>query len=335
MTSTTGGTGRALEQIGFGCSHITGGFEARTNVRLLRRAYDLGLRHFDTAPMYGHGTSEEVLGAAFRGERHNVVIATKVGIPHGELNPRRQLLRLIATPLRRWTPGLSKLAARRIYSAPAQTDFSPSFVDRSIEKSLKKLQTDYIDLLLLHEVRPADISQELLAKLQALVREGKVRRLGIGTSIESMKHIREAGLEFEVYQRPWSVFVPDEELFADRYQIFHGSILGAMRAVGEKLRGDAESRKRLEGLCGLEIRSSDDIAKVLLLAAISANPRGLVLFSSRSKHRVTSYLKFAQGAGTGPDLLRALRSWLGVSDIVPSRGAASRLETENQEVDDG
>ncbi|OSI25740.1 hypothetical protein BSZ21_12720 [Bradyrhizobium canariense] len=316
---------RAPERIGFGCSHITAGFEARANLRLLRLAYDLGVRHFDTAPMYGHGTSEEVLATAFRGERHNISIATKVGIPHGELSSRRQLLRLVATPLRRWTPGLSKLAAKRIYSAPVQTDFSASFIDRSIEKSLAKLKTDYIDLLLLHEVRPQDVSDELLDKLQKLVRQGKVRRLGVGTSVESMRQIKAAGLDVQVYQRPWSVRVADEDLFADRYQIFHGSILGAIEAVGDKLRADAPSRKRLQELCRIEIGSPDDIGKVLLLAAIAANPRGLVLFSSRARGRVASYLQFAQSADTdaAAGVLATLRTCLGVEDDVPPRSAAS------------
>ncbi|MCA1433521.1 aldo/keto reductase [Bradyrhizobium sp. BRP20] len=319
-------TERALDRIGFGCSHITGGIEARGNLRLLRLAYDLGVRHFDTAPMYGHGTSEDVLAAAFRGERHNISIATKVGIPHGELSSRRQLLRLVATPLRRWTPGLSKLAAKRIYSTPVQTDFSASFIDRSIEKSLAKLKTDYIDVLLLHEVSPRDVSDELLDKLQKLVRQGKVRRLGIGTSVESMKQINAAGLDFEVYQRPWSVRVADESLFADRYQIFHGSILGAIEAVDEKLRLDARSRARLQELCRIEIESPDDIAKVLLLAAVAANPRGLVLFSSRARGRIASYLQFVQSADTeaGAEVLRTLRNCLGLRDIVLSRSAAPR-----------
>ncbi|MGR4930969.1 aldo/keto reductase [Bradyrhizobium sp. CAR08] len=316
---------RAVERIGFGCSHITAGFEARANLRLLRLAYDLGVRHFDTAPMYGHGTSEEVLATAFRGERHNISIATKVGIPHGELSSRRQLLRLVATPLRRWTPGLSKLAAKRIYSAPVQTDFSASSIDRSIEKSLAKLKTDYIDLLLLHEVRPRDVSDELLDKLHKLVRQGKVRRLGIGTSVESMKQIRAAGLDVEVYQRPWSVRVADEDLFADRYQIFHGSILGAIEAVGDRVRADARCREGLQELCRIEIGSPDDIAKVLLLAAIAANPRGLVLFSSRARSRVASYLQFAQRVDpkAGAEVLATLRTCLGVQDDMPPRSAAS------------
>ncbi|MBB4365097.1 aryl-alcohol dehydrogenase-like predicted oxidoreductase [Bradyrhizobium sp. CIR18] len=275
--------------------------------------------------MYGHGTSEEVLAAAFRGERHNISIATKVGIPHGELSSRRQLLRLVATPLRRWTPRLSNLAAKRIYSAPVQTNFSLSFIDRSIEKSLTKLKTDYIDLLLLHEVRPQDVSDELLDKLQKLVHQGKVRRLGIGTSVESMKQIKAAGLDVEVYQRPWSVRVADEDLFADRYQIFHGSILGAMEVVHEKLRTDARSKQRLQDLCRIEIGSPDDIAKVLLLAAIAANPRGLVLFSSRARRRVASYLQFAQSVDiqAGAEVLGTLRNRLGVQETMPLRSATS------------
>jgi predicted oxidoreductase len=298
--------------IGFGCSHITGGFEERSNVRLLRLAYDFGVRHFDTAPLYGHGTSEDVVGAAFRRDRSKITIATKVGIPHGSLSYKRQIFRLVATPVRRWTPQLSKLTAQRIYSTPLRTDFSLSSIDRSLEKSFAKLRTDYVDILVLHEARPHDISDELLKKLQSLVQQGKVRRIGIGSSIEDIRQMRSAGVDFDVYQRPWSVLIADESLFADRYQIFHGSILGAMETVAEKLRGDEEARGQLQGLLGLELRSSDDIAKALLLSAVCANKRGLVLFSSRVPARVASYLKFVDegAAKVGSNLVETMRSCL-------------------------
>jgi aryl-alcohol dehydrogenase-like predicted oxidoreductase len=301
-----------IQRIGFGCSHITGGFEARSNLRILRLAYDLGVRHFDTAPMYGHGTSEEVVGTAFRHDRDRVTIATKIGIEHGSLSRRRQIFRLVTTPLRRWTPQLSKLAAHRIYSEPLRTDFGPSSIDRSLERSLMKLKTDYVDILLLHEATIDDLSDELLKKLQDLIREGKVRRIGVGTGVESLRRIAEARLQFEVYQRPWSVLVPDENLLADHYQIFHGSILSAAGPVGEKLRSNAEALSHVQALCGLECRSSEDVAKVLLLSAVSANPGGLVLFSSRAPARVASYLKFARerAANVTPDLVVTLRSYL-------------------------
>ena len=298
------------QRIGFGCSHITGGFEGRSNIRVLRAAYDLGVRHFDTAPLYGHGTSEEVVGDAFRRDRHKVTIATKIGIPHGTLSYKGQFVRFLATPLRRWTPGISKFAAAKMYSTPPRTDFSPASIERSIDKSLKKLKTDYVDILLLHEVRVQDISDELLTKLRRLVIEGKVRQLGIGTTIQSMMEIQEKGYEFEVYQRPWSVFVPDEGLFADRYRIFHGSILSAAATIKEKLRADPKFCRQLQELSGLEFRSTDDIGKILLLAAVSANPLGLALFSSKVQTRIASYVKFVTEDPTaklGNQLATAIR----------------------------
>lgn len=310
MTSI--GEARGVHRIGFGCSHVTGGLEARSNTRLLRLVYDRGVRHFDTAPLYGHGTSEDVVGAAFRGDRHKVVIATKVGIPHGELSYRRQLLRLAASPVRRWAPGLSKFAARQIYSATPRTDFSVSSIQRSLEKSLRKLRTDYVDILVLHEVHRDDITDELLGRLHSFVQEGKVRRLGIGTSVESMQEIGRAGLEFDVYQRSWSLLVPDENLFADRYQIFHGAILGAIEALRRRMNADAEARLRVREICGLECRFPEDLAKVLLLSAVSANPRGIVLFSSRVPARAASYLNFLDHAAAAvkPDLVSIVRNCL-------------------------
>jgi hypothetical protein len=304
-----------LPGIGFGCSHVTGGFEAHSNARLLRLVYDFGVRHFDTAPLYGHGTSEEVIGSAFRGDRDKIIIASKVGIPHGELSRGKQIVRLAASPARRWAPRLSKLAARQIYSTAPRTDFSVPFIQQSLEKSLKKLKTDYIDILILHEVRRDDITDELLCELHRFVQQGKVRRIGVGTSVQSMQQIRAAGLEFDVYQRPWSVLMSDEELFADRYQIFHGSILGGIEAVSKKLNADAEVRRRVQELCKLECRSSEDVAKLLLLSAVSANPHGIVLFSSRAPARAASYLNFLRRTETGiaaPSFIRALRTCLSV-----------------------
>lgn len=301
-----------VHRVGFGCSHVTGGFETRSNVRLLRLVFDLGVRHFDTAPLYGHGTSEDVLGAAFRHDRDKIVIATKVGIPHGDLNRRKQIVRLAASPVRRWAPQWSKLAARKMYSTPPRTDFSVPSIQLSLDKSLSKLRTDYVDILILHEVHRNDITDELLRELQSFVQQGKVRRIGIGTSIESMQEFTTVGPKFDVYQRSWSLLVPDEDLFSDRYQIFHGSILGSMAAFSKKLNADAQARRRIEDICNMEFRSSEDLAKVLLLSAVSANPKGLVLFSSRAPARVASYLNFLQraAAGVGPDFIRELRNGL-------------------------
>jgi aryl-alcohol dehydrogenase-like predicted oxidoreductase len=292
MKSTGGEVEFGPQKIGFGCSHITAGFEARSNVRLLRSAYDLGVRHFDTAPLYGHGTSEEVIGDAFRQDRHKISIATKVGIPHGTLDYKNQFIRLLASPIRRGAPRISKIGASQIYSMKPRTDFSLPSIERSLQESLTKLKTDYVDFLLLHEVCIEDMSEELLSKLRSLVSQGKVRHLGIGTTIQNIREIRSGGYDFEVYQRPWSVLIPDESLFADRHQIFHGSIASAVGHISERLRSDPALGRELQELTGLACRSTEDIAKMLLLSSISENPLGLTLFSSRHQSRVAGYIRY-------------------------------------------
>ncbi|PPQ16837.1 hypothetical protein CV770_24205 [Bradyrhizobium sp. AC87j1] len=297
--------------LGFGCSHITGGFETRSNVRLLRSAYDLGLRYFDTAPLYGHGTSEEVVGQAFRHDRHRIVIATKVGIPHPTLTRRKQIVRYLARPLRRWFPAVSKKAVSQIYSSGPATDFSWPSMQGSIEKSLRSLRTDYIDLLLLHEVRASDLSDELKKGLNDIVAQGKVRRLGLGTGVPEIGEIQESGHQFEVYQRPWSIFVPDEDAFTHKYQIFHGAIGRSIDAVATKLRGDPALCMSVQEVSGMSCHSAEDVAKILVSTSLAANAGGITLFSSRRSARVESCIRFIQGRDSiqvGRELIRLLRA---------------------------
>ncbi|WP_456725770.1 aldo/keto reductase [Bradyrhizobium sp. USDA 3397] len=280
--------------LGFGCSHVTGGFETRSNIRLLRSAYDLGLRYFDTAPLYGHGTSEQVVGQAFREDRHRIVIATKVGIPHPTLTRRKQIVRYLAHPLRRWFPAVSKKAVSQIYRSGPATDFSWPSMQKSIEKSLRNLRTDYIDLLLLHEVRASDLSDEMKKGLDEVVAQGKVRRLGLGTGVPEIREIQESGHQFEVYQRPWSIFVPDEDAFAHKYQIFHGAIGRSIDAIATRLREDPALCMSVQEVSGMRCNSVEDVAKILLSTSLAANASGMTLFSSRRSARVESYIRFVQ-----------------------------------------
>ncbi len=142
-----GRTGLAVSEIGFGCWGLGGAYgpppDEPTAVSLLRHALDRGITFYDTAPIYGDGLAEERLGAAFRDRRDRVVLATKVGY-------------------------------RRADSA-AQ-DFSSAFVRESVHGSLRRLRTDYVDLLQLHDPPPGE---GLSRVLNDLVAAGKVRALGV------------------------------------------------------------------------------------------------------------------------------------------------------------
>ncbi len=118
-------------------------------VRIMHRAFDEGINFVDTANRYGFGESEEIVGKALRGKRESVVVATKVFMPGlgGELDR-----------------GTSR---RHIFL--------------QIEESLRRLGTDWIDLYQLHRHDPETPAEETLAALTDLVRQGKVRYIGVST----------------------------------------------------------------------------------------------------------------------------------------------------------
>ncbi|HVA14965.1 MAG TPA: aldo/keto reductase [Stellaceae bacterium] len=151
-----GDTGIVVSEIGFGAWGIGGRTVGETSygdtddsrsAAALDSALDRGITFFDTANVYGDGHSEELIGAAFAKKRDRVVIATKAG--------------------------LSK------FGEPP--DFSGIALRRSLESSLRRLETDYVDLFQLHNP-PADLfrtSSKTYAALQDLQREGKTRAFGI------------------------------------------------------------------------------------------------------------------------------------------------------------
>jgi aryl-alcohol dehydrogenase-like predicted oxidoreductase len=128
----------------FGAWGTTDASEAR---RLVDICLEAGINLFDTADVYSNGASEEVLGEAIKGRRDAVLISTKTGLPLGD--------------------------------GPGDYGTSRSRLIRSIDSALRRLRTDYIDLLQLHAFDAGTPIEEVLATLDGLVRAGKVRYVGV------------------------------------------------------------------------------------------------------------------------------------------------------------
>ncbi len=150
-----GTTGLTVSEIGFGAWGIGGVSKGATSygatddqesLRALQRALELGITFYDTSDLYGYGHSEELIGQAFAGKRDNVVIASKVGFlehkgPH---------------------------------------DLSEAHIRRSLQGTLKRLRTDYLDLYQLHSPPLSAIKENnAIAILEALKHEGSIRAYGI------------------------------------------------------------------------------------------------------------------------------------------------------------
>lgn len=159
-----------LSEVGFGVWTVSAGwwgdFTDDQAADLLRRALDLGITFFDTGDTYGNGRGETVLAKAFKGRRRDVVIGTKFGYDfYGDTERRGQRERP-----HNWTP---------------------DFVRFALEQSLKRLETDYIDLWMLHNPRMDAIqSDDLFALLEQLKAEGKIRSYGasLGPAIGGTEH---------------------------------------------------------------------------------------------------------------------------------------------------
>ena len=154
-----GRTDLTVSEVGFGLWTVAtswwGAKDDAEGLALLRKAYDLGVTFFDTADTYGNGKGETMLAEALGDVRDKIVIATKFGYDFYTNDGKRD--------------GHKELPQ----------DFSPAFVRKALEESLRRLDTDYIDLYQLHNPRIGTIqSDELFATLEDMKQEGKIRHYG-------------------------------------------------------------------------------------------------------------------------------------------------------------
>lgn len=180
-TRRFGKTDLTVSELGLGCARIGGIFQRDSSgfLDLLGAARDAGINFFDTADMYSQGESEVLIGRAFRRVRSRVIIASKAGY----CLPGRRRFAARLKPLLR--PALAVLGIRRerlsarMRGALTQ-NFSPDYLRKSVEGSLRRLRTDYLDLFQLHSP-PADVVEagEWHAALEGMKRAGKIRYYGV------------------------------------------------------------------------------------------------------------------------------------------------------------
>jgi aryl-alcohol dehydrogenase-like predicted oxidoreductase len=169
------------QRLGFGCGRLKGGAEKANALRLVHAALDLGLRYFDTAPPYGLGASESVLGDALKGRPENVVVATKAGLARPASPGLMQTARAIVKPLARWVPGLRQAVLKGMAQRAPVGNFGVEFIARSFVTSLQQLQRERLDFLLLHEAHSSDQLEPLQALLDRCVARGQLGAYGSST----------------------------------------------------------------------------------------------------------------------------------------------------------
>jgi aryl-alcohol dehydrogenase-like predicted oxidoreductase len=178
------GGGPNVSVLGLGCAAMMGSAGRRESVTALNAAYDAGITFFDTARSYGYGACEGLLGEFCAGRRERVTLCTKFGILPAR-NNWKQTMKPLARGAVKLVPGLRKVARKQAGRLQSKNQFSAGVLRRSLEKSLRELRTDYVDILLMHAAPLSVLAQEeLLLELERVVAEGKVRAAGISGEAE-------------------------------------------------------------------------------------------------------------------------------------------------------
>lgn len=281
--------------------------------RIVHEAIDAGVNLIDTADVYGGGRSEEILGEALKGRRDEVILATKFHNLMGS--------------------GVNDGGNSRLW------------VSRAVERSLRRLKTDHIDLYQVHRPDPSTDVEETLAALSDLVREGKVRYIGSSTFpsillVESLWASQRRGLDrFACEQSPYSIFVRhvEEDIFpvAERHglgilawsPLAAGWLTGKYRP-GQEMPAESRGRKGVMPFMAPRFDLSlpgnrlklDLVVKLDEVAGAAGLPLShMALAFALAHHAVTSII-------VGPRTLAQLRELVAGADVRLDAGTLDAID---------
>lgn len=228
-----GTDGREISAIGLGCmgmSEFYGPAEDARSIDVIHRALEIGIDFLDTADMYGRGANEELLGRALRGRRDDAVIATKFGNVRGEDGSHRGV------------------------------NGKPEYVRQACDASLRRLGVETIDLYYQHRVDPDTPIEETVGAMADLVKEGKVRWLGLSEASPATVRRAHAVHPIAALQTEYSLWTRDPEdallglcaelgiTFVAYSPLGRGFLTGKIRGAADLVEGDVRrAHPRFQG----------------------------------------------------------------------------------------
>jgi len=296
--------------IGVGCHSFGGSQTPKASSQILGQAWDSGLFYFDVARSYGFGQAESILGRFLQGRRQDAIIASKVGeaprVPSkGALFLRQRFSRVLRRVRKTVNESNNESVASATGSGSPGRIYTVEELFTSVVSSLRALETDYLDILHLHSVAESGVSDEIVEALLELKRSGKVRHLGLATSVRDTNAILKRCSIFDLVQLRDSVFLPSIESLQASGQAFSlatHSIFGRdgmrRKRLASYLRGATHEADQIASLVG-EVRNSDELLiRGLLGAALARNRDGVVICGVGNQTQVrqlaTGYARFSK-----------------------------------------
>ena len=219
-----------IQSLGFGTASLSSMRSQFEVMQLLNAAYKEGIRHFDTALLYGRGYSEKLLGSFAKDKRTSLQIATKFGL--GISKPIR-LSPHFALPLnyyrKKWSGQKHITSEPLVATEPAKLPFrsiSLECVKNNLEGSLHRLQTNYIDFYLLHEALPEFLEPDALDFLLLQKEKGTIRYIGVATDAYNLQMMNPRDCEhWDILQYeagPW--YEKLKSRYPDKLHFLHSAL---------------------------------------------------------------------------------------------------------------
>lgn len=331
--------GLETSALGFGCAGLFREPTRSRRLRLLETAYELGIRHFDVAPMYGLGMAERELGRVVRGQRDSVVIATKFGI---EPTPVARQLARVQAPIRRLLRAIPTLRQQMMSRAGGPESgaagallYTSSGYDRasaraSLETSLREIGTDYVDLLLLHDPTPGTVrSGDVCAFLEDARHAGHIRTWGIaGDPVPTLEVARSLRGVVPVLQLRDDIFLRSLRSLQPAPEsglITFGAIGRPLSQLVTYVTAEPERHQRWIAALGADCGDPSTLAPLLLRDAFRENVNGTVLFSTIRAERIRAAARVADAGPDGQDgALDAFRALVEAESTITRSTTKSR-----------
>jgi hypothetical protein len=287
----------------------------RASLRLLETAFDAGVRHFDTAPMYGLGDAETIVGEFLARHRGQVSITTKFGLMPPKSKAFFGIARAVLRPVVAPFPAVKSRLLRTMSAAsvkstpPAKVRYSVQAMLTSLGDSLRALRCDRIDLFLLHEAEGIDVNEDLRAALNDQVKKGSIAAWGLGSERTKIdRAVVGAVTPYAVLQFEWSVRSRRPLHYPGSFTITHGAVRDTMAWLRDELAHPARRRAWTRELREA-IADPRALPKLLLGAAAMANPNGIVLFTSKVEAHIRDLASLSETSeDAGQRLLSLLSS---------------------------
>lgn len=302
------GVGLETSCLGMGCASLGSRISGPAGLRALAAAHEAGLRWFDVAPAYGAGEAETLLGRFLAGTRRDgVQICTKVGLLPPPQNSLKRAARALLRPAMSSTGPLRRMLRRSGMTTNRSIALTPELIRDSVEQSLRRLGTDHIDLLALHNAGPADLQRDdIFETLSELALSGKIGAAAVASSAAVAQEALRFDTPVAVLQfSATDPLAPDVLVAAKqagRRCITH-SVFGVAGALDTLALHLAQNRalaiRATEGLeaAGISVAGAGPrpLAATFLLAhARACNPDGVVLASMFSASSLAGNLAVAQ-----------------------------------------